>query len=128
MSESMLLIGENEATYDLLRLASMSFPVRIVHTKDCEPSMMLARNLQPSVIFIEATERLSHNGWVIARLMKFDPQLLSIPIVVISDADNAMKLAQYSMVYRHLPRKMSLPFTQNIIRDCLQRTFVSYQN
>src|SRR5690606_968321 len=104
------------------RMVSSAFPVRIVHARECQSAMMLARILVPTVIFIEATNLLSHNGWVLARLMKLDPELMHVPIVVISDADNAHLLAQESKVYRHLPSQMSVPLTQNIMRECLHRS------
>jgi hypothetical protein len=119
MTKSILLMSSLEDTYELLCLTCLDFPVKVIHTRDCHSGIVMARSCRPSLIFIDATDILSYNGWVMARIINTDTQLKNIPVVVLSDAINAEQLARKSRLTWQLPRRFPGPYTSALIEQCL---------
>lgn len=121
MTRSILLMSPVKDTCELLQSACEQLPVEIIHAKECHEGIVAARSCEPSIIFIDATDLLSHNGWVMARLIKMDEQLSAVPVMVLSDDRNAPQLAQKSFVDNQLPRFFPVTDVRTLIQQNLNR-------
>jgi hypothetical protein len=119
MTKSILLMSPLEDTYELLCLTCLDLPVNVIHTKDCHSGIVAARSCKPSIIFIDATDTLSYNGWVMARIINTDTRLKEVPIVVFSDDAHAAQLARKSCVEYQLPRHFSVPYVFSLVERSL---------
>jgi DNA-binding response OmpR family regulator len=93
MKRSVILISDNEEIYELMRFACRIHNLKVVGALEGYEGVVIARDLVPLAIFIDATGTLSHNGWINARLIKSDLQLRNTPIVLFSNAEDAARQA-----------------------------------
>ena len=84
---TVLVIDDEETVRDLMRrfLAREGFDV--VTAKDGEEGLGLARQLHPALITLDVLMPGSLDGWSVLQALKADPELASIPVVMLTIVD-----------------------------------------
>jgi DNA-binding response OmpR family regulator len=119
--KTVLLISDDPMMYEMMRFTCMSMDVNIIHASDTDEGIILARECDPVVVFVDASNKLSHNGWITASFIKSDYQLNRIPVIVLSDADNAPENARKVRCDQHLSRLFPIRETRAHIHDLLAK-------
>jgi DNA-binding response OmpR family regulator len=92
--KTVLLISDDPMMYEMVRFTCMSMDVEVLHADETDEGLMLAREHRPVMIFVDAANKLSHNGWITTSFIKSDFNLHCIPVIVLSDAVNAAENAR----------------------------------
>jgi DNA-binding response OmpR family regulator len=117
---TVLLISDDPMMYEMVRFTCMSMDVNIIHASDTDQGIMLARECEPVIIFVDASNKLSHNGWITASFIKSDYHLSKTPVIVLSDADNAPDNARKVRCDQHLKRLFPIRETRAHISSLLE--------
>ncbi len=104
MMQAVLVITDDTFTYELVRSSCLGLNLDVLHAKDSYEGMRFARSVLPLIVFIDASNTLSHNGWITAKLIKSDGALKNVPIIALSDAVDAEENSRKSSCQRVLPR------------------------
>lgn len=92
-AEVILLIDDEPAACDMIARMLAREGLRAVSANDGETGLRLARQLRPALILLDVLMP-SVDGWAVLSRLKADPDLASIPVVMVSVAgDQAMGLA-----------------------------------
>jgi DNA-binding response OmpR family regulator len=118
---TVLLISDDPMMYEMVRFTCMSMDVNIIHASDTDEGIMLARECDPVLIFVDASHKLSHNGWITASFIKSDRSLNHVPVIVLSDSDNAPENARKVRCDYHLNRHFPIRETRAQINSLLQQ-------
>jgi CheY-like chemotaxis protein len=101
---AVLVITDDTFTYELVRSSCLGLDLDVLHAKDSYEGMRFARSVLPLVIFIDAANTLSYNGWITAKIIKNDQALKNVPVVALSDAMDAEELSRKALCQTVLPR------------------------
>lgn len=118
---TVLLISDDPIMYEMVRFTCMSMDVDIIHASDTDEGIVLARECEPMLIFVDAANKLSHNGWITASFIKSDYHLNRIPVIVLSDAENAPENARKVRCDQHYSRLFPIRETRAHISSLLDK-------
>jgi hypothetical protein len=93
MASSILLISDNDEVYESFRTVTHHLDVNIVRVTEHHYGVLVARDIAPLAIFVDAKNSRSRYGWVTAELVKSDFHLHKTPLAVISNSPYASGLA-----------------------------------
>jgi CheY-like chemotaxis protein len=79
-----LVIDDNEATCNLMRLIGSHAGVDVTTSYSAEEGLALAQQLRPDIIFIDLQLPGDMNGWQAITWLKNEAELSAIPIIAIS--------------------------------------------
>jgi CheY-like chemotaxis protein len=120
MIKPVLLISDDETTYQMLKVTCLYLDIGVVQSRESYEGIVTARSLNPVAIFVDACDQSSKNGWVTARIIKSDACLRRIPIAVVSNADDAKFQAMRVGCNFHVPRPIPVRETRAFIKQLLQ--------
>lgn len=92
--ETVLIVDDDTRTVELLKLALEMGGMKMLHTQSGQDGIQIARESMPNLILMDLMlPSPSIPGWEAIRILKNDPELQHIPIIVVSAAggENIMK-------------------------------------
>lgn len=87
MAKSVLVIDDDEKTYQLIADVCDGTDYETLYTYDGEQGIILARDEQPRVIILDILLPMMQ-GWEVASILKASPITTHIPIIAITGATN----------------------------------------
>ena len=116
-----LVVDDDQSTQLLMRRMLVPLNAEVVGATRCDDALRLASELVPDVILMDILLPGSNeNGLTVAKMIRDDPRLKHIPIIIVSAANITGNLTtghQYEAYFQK-------PFHVRALLDCL-RAFVS---
>ena len=113
---TVLVIDDNQATCDLMRLICTHAGCEFVSSFNASVGLELARQINPNVIFIDLQLPGEMDGWQAIRHIRYDDNLRETPIVAMS-AGNHRKTAAEAGSSDYMDK----PFSSQQVVSFIQR-------
>jgi len=81
---NILVIDDNEATCNLMRLICSHAGFEVVTALNAQDGIALAQQVQPAMIFVDLQLPGNMDGWEAISFFKDDAHLKSVPVIAIS--------------------------------------------
>jgi CheY-like chemotaxis protein len=86
-ADTILVIDDDPAVRDLMLRYLVKSGFRVVVASNGEEGLKLAKRIQPQIITLDVLMP-GIDGWEVLRLMKADPELAGIPVIMVTVVDN----------------------------------------
>ena len=113
---TVLVIDDNQATCDLIRLICRHAGYEVVSSFTAAVGIELTRQVRPDVIFIDLQLPGEMNGWQAIQYMRGQDDLRDLPIIAMS-AGNHRTTANQAGCSEYLEK----PFNSQQVVACVQR-------
>jgi CheY-like chemotaxis protein len=114
---TILVVDDDEQISDLISVVCRPLPVQIISAYTGVDGLSMAKEYLPTLIVVDLLLPGKINGWETIELIQRDPQLYSIPIIVLTATGAAFEdggPARYVAFFKK-------PFAPKELRDCIQK-------
>jgi len=114
---TILVVDDVQTDRELIGMVVSRAGHRVAYAADGNEALTKARELQPSLIFLDVVMPVQ-DGYKTCRMLKKDPETASIPVVMVTSktADSDRFWSQKQGAAEHIGK----PFTPDILLDCIR--------